>query len=30
MQFTEETRGTYEQLEGSVRDIRIVVDNILT
>lgn len=30
VQFTEETRETYERLEGSVRDIRIVVDNILT
>lgn len=29
VQFTEETRALYEQLEGSVRDIRVVVDNIL-
>ena len=30
VQFTEETRALYEQLEGSVRDIRIVVDNVLS
>ena len=30
VQFTEETRALYEQLEGSVRDIRVVVDHILS
>ena len=30
VQFTEETRALYEQLEGSVRDIRVVVDKILS
>lgn len=30
VQFTEETRALYERLESSVREIRVVVDNILS
>ena len=30
VQFTQETQALYRELEGSVKDIRVVVDHVLS